>query len=417
MTHGGQVGFHKSLKMWFKRGSRLLPGREVGKRNVVFVAVKAGASDYYRGWVPTCAINENSKKVKAICVQNVTRDIVEWGDVFIWLKPAHTDHGALAAATLAKQSKKPVLIDMDDNVEMVPKTNPAEKKITQGVVLDNFRTWITYCDGVVTTNGTLCGYYEDKFGKKTWLVPNGLLLSQMPQQPRHDFNDGRVRLVWQGGQSHFDDLKMVAGAVRRVRETLGRGVKVSIMGFDGVMYRRRQRVRIDGAKKKKVEDVIKVMDAGIECDESFEPMVLDDYYAFLRKKSFDIGICPLIDNEFNRCKSNLKWLDYTWAGIAVVASDVGPYRQTMEPHRDAVLVPNTEDAWVEAIVQVARCKDLRQKLVANAWEHVKTYYDAAAIVPKWEKVVWDARSNYSGVRAFFGGMFESIKSRFVKPAK
>jgi len=40
----------------------------------------------------------------------------------------------------------------------------------------------------------------------------------------------------------------------------------------------------------------------------------------LAERSWDVGICPLTPTEFNRAKSNNKWVEYTSLGIAVVAS-------------------------------------------------------------------------------------------------
>ena len=48
-----------------------------------------------------------------------------------------------------------------------------------------------------------------------------------------------------------------------------------------------------------------------------------DYASFLdalKQRDWDIGVCPLVPTEFNRTKSNNKWIEYTSLGIASVAS-------------------------------------------------------------------------------------------------
>jgi len=48
-----------------------------------------------------------------------------------------------------------------------------------------------------------------------------------------------------------------------------------------------------------------------------------NYSAFmdaLKQRDWDIGICPLVPTDFNRAKSNNKWIEYTSLGIATVAS-------------------------------------------------------------------------------------------------
>lgn len=63
---------------------------------------------------------------------------------------------------------------------------------------------------------------------------------------------------------------------------------------------------------------------------------------------FDIGLAPLVDTAFNRCKSDIKCLDYLAVGVRPVVSDVLPYAS---PELDDLVerVPNTPDAWYEAL--------------------------------------------------------------------
>jgi glycosyltransferase involved in cell wall biosynthesis len=46
----------------------------------------------------------------------------------------------------------------------------------------------------------------------------------------------------------------------------------------------------------------------------------------LANLNLDIGVAPLRDCEFNRCKSNIKYLEMASVGVPLVASDVEPYR-------------------------------------------------------------------------------------------
>ena len=52
---------------------------------------------------------------------------------------------------------------------------------------------------------------------------------------------------------------------------------------------------------------------------------LQNYPCKLASIRPDIGLCPLTDTAFNRCKSPIKWMEYAMAGAATVASPVEPY--------------------------------------------------------------------------------------------
>jgi hypothetical protein len=59
-----------------------------------------------------------------------------------------------------------------------------------------------------------------------------------------------------------------------------------------------------------------------------------DYFQFrsqLSKLGWHIGLAPLVDNEFNRCKAPTKFIEYTEAGITTVASRVNVYAPHLQP--------------------------------------------------------------------------------------
>jgi hypothetical protein len=59
------------------------------------------------------------------------------------------------------------------------------------------------------------------------------------------------------------------------------------------------------------------------------PPVADyaDFIPYLRSLGWWVGLAPLEDNAFNRCKADTKWVEYSLAGMAVVASDTVVYRR------------------------------------------------------------------------------------------
>ncbi|MCW0417378.1 hypothetical protein NB689_003132 [Xanthomonas sacchari] len=70
------------------------------------------------------------------------------------------------------------------------------------------------------------------------------------------------------------------------------------------------------------------------------------YPQALAALGLDLALAPLEDNLFNRCKSNLRLLEYGACGYPVVASDLPPYRDGALP---VTLVKNRFRDWVNAI--------------------------------------------------------------------
>ena len=90
------------------------------------------------------------------------------------------------------------------------------------------------------------------------------------------------------------------------------------------------------------------------------------YPAYVSALSCDIGIAMLDDNEFNLGKSDLKWLEYTAAGLPTIASNVGPYNVSIYPDITGLLVQNTVSSWCDAIQKLIDEAELRRKLVIDA---------------------------------------------------
>jgi hypothetical protein len=87
---------------------------------------------------------------------------------------------------------------------------------------------------------------------------------------------------------------------------------------------------------------------------------------WITQQHFDIGIAPLADTAFNRCKSSIKTLDYAAMGLPVLASDREAYRGSPADSVGGTLLPDDPDAWFVALSRLARDGPLRQRLSDGA---------------------------------------------------
>lgn len=101
----------------------------------------------------------------------------------------------------------------------------------------------------------------------------------------------------------------------------------------------------------------------------------------------DIGICPLVDNAFNRSKSNLKWLQYSSLGACTLASRLDPYRAIQDGY-DGILVDETREAWADAVSRVVNDDKLRHQLGVNARQTLVEKWDVRKRCGEWT-AVWD----------------------------
>jgi glycosyltransferase involved in cell wall biosynthesis len=81
---------------------------------------------------------------------------------------------------------------------------------------------------------------------------------------------------------------------------------------------------------------------------------------------WDIGIAPLADTAFNRCKSSIKVLDYAAMGMPVLASDRAVYRGTLADGPGGWLLADDAGAWFVAVARLLRDAALRRRLAESA---------------------------------------------------
>jgi len=90
----------------------------------------------------------------------------------------------------------------------------------------------------------------------------------------------------------------------------------------------------------------------------------------IHNTSFDLAIAPLEDTNFTRCKSDLKFLDYSALGIAGIYSRVPSYEKTVRHLETGYLAENTPEAWADALECLLEDDSLRENMAAKAQQYV-----------------------------------------------
>lgn len=104
------------------------------------------------------------------------------------------------------------------------------------------------------------------------------------------------------------------------------------------------------------------------------------YDAFLDRFAsleWAIGICPLQNTPFNQVKSDLKWVEYTAVGAAVVASAGLMYEACCAGGCGLLAVD--DESWEGALQQLIDDPGLRLSMVAKAQERLRSERSLAAL--------------------------------------
>jgi glycosyltransferase involved in cell wall biosynthesis len=91
---------------------------------------------------------------------------------------------------------------------------------------------------------------------------------------------------------------------------------------------------------------------------------------FAHHFDWDIALAPLRNTLFTRCKSDIKFLDYSAIGAAGIYSRVPAYMSSVRHLETGWLVDNTTEAWGKAIEQLIHRRELRKQIGQNAYQYL-----------------------------------------------
>lgn len=96
------------------------------------------------------------------------------------------------------------------------------------------------------------------------------------------------------------------------------------------------------------------------------PMRWLSYQHFLAMHGRHIGLAPLLDLPFNQARSYTKFFDFTRCGAVGIYSPGSACAEVVRHGVSGLVVALEQEAWVTAILAVARDEPLRQSMLRNA---------------------------------------------------
>jgi len=103
-------------------------------------------------------------------------------------------------------------------------------------------------------------------------------------------------------------------------------------------------------------------------------------------EDFDIGLYPVLANEFNDYKCGFKALEYGAMEIPVVASPVGANRDVVSAGRDGYL-PRRKEEWIQALTSLIDDRDARRRMGQAGRLKVERDFNLSAVAKALAKVM------------------------------
>lgn len=255
-------------------------------------------------------------------------------------------------------SKVKIVYEIDDNLINLYPAHPFYELYNSKK--EYYIDYLKYSDLItVTTNSLREDFY--KYNSKIAILPNYIDTGIWGNNYEVKKANKKIKILFSGSKTHLNDLMIIEDVIINIYSRFQEQVEFIFWG--------------DLTEKiEKHCNVIKV-------SKHFNKY--SDYAEQLKSLNIDIGLIPLKKNKFNASKSNIKWLDYSAAGIVSILSDVEAYSSSVVNGINGILVKNETTAWVKAIEDLIINPEKRERIAENAREVVLSQYSIQKNAAKW----------------------------------
>lgn len=299
-------------------------------------------------------------------------------DIVVFHRP--DDPRKLELAMILKKMGKKIVVDNDDtfkdegsvklnswfNAERVKKGLSQINKIVDAFVIE--------ADLVTCSTEFLAEEYR-KLNKKVVVLPNYIDPFYFDEPLRNETDVVRIGITGSIGMS--SDLDVLAPIIKHYEND----PRVKIVFFSLPPN------RLDNPMVSKAyENEYNFLDSvNVEWHPTVNAGV---YYDKVNSLKLDLMLIPRADNYFNRCKSNLKFIESSMFEIPIIAQGFedgkSPYQIDPEDSKHMVIVTDNSQ-WIPEIEKLIVDKEKRREMGRKAREYVTEKYDINKNAHKWEE--------------------------------
>jgi glycosyltransferase involved in cell wall biosynthesis len=298
-------------------------------------------------------------------------------DIVVFHRP--DDPKKLELARLLKKQGKKIVMDNDDTFkdEGSVKLNTwfNEERVRRGLQHINATVdaFTIEADMVTVSTEVLAEEYR-KLNKNVVVLKNCIDPFYFDEPLRNESDVVRIGITGSIGMS--SDLDVLAPIIKHYEKD----PRVKIVFFSLPAN------RVEGGiQAKAYENEYNFLDS---VDVEWHPTVdAWTYYDKINSLKLDIMIIPRADNYFNRCKSNLKFLEASMFEIPVIAQGfddgLSPYQVDPEDAEHMLIVKDNNN-WITAIESLISNKEARRAMGKKARAYVEAKYDINKNAHQWE---------------------------------
>lgn len=300
-------------------------------------------------------------------------------DIIVFHRPVQP--AMLEAALLLKEAGKKIVMDNDDTyrsnsgvpVQMFGKDRD---KLDHAIstIDTRLKEFAKVADLVTVTTEFLKKEYEE-VNPNVIVLPNCVDPFDWDEPVPND--TGKTRILVTGSVASNKDYENIIPLLEKLKERKDVQLVLQALPADHPSLKESREIYRPELEFWKQYDV-----------EWYPFMSLTEYLDFLPTLKIDIMLIPRHDNYFNRCKSNLKFLEASMCKMATVAQSFpdgnSPYEVNEEDRQHMVLATTPED-WVDKVTDLLDNKEKIDILKEKSYEYVLNKYDINKCGDKWKE--------------------------------
>lgn len=294
---------------------------------------------------------------KAFRVKNITTlpPVTDGGTLLVQQHLPALDLAALRQFVQAWKSAGGRLIhDIDDDMLDAASLEARGVAGNAHEVVERVRLLATQADLVIASTRPLASKLR-ALNPNVAVVPNaidrelwGLHRPRNHHQGEFARRGDVVRIGYVGTPTHVADLDLIAPAMKALADRFGKRIEIEVIG--GFEKRPPTFGRRVGLPRR------------------------SDYPNFVRwlqaRVHWDIAVIPLVDDEFNRSKSYLRFLECAALDMAMVVSDVPTYRDVARHGENCLLAQATTEDWIKQVAMLVEDASMRRSLASRARQDI-----------------------------------------------
>lgn len=293
-------------------------------------------------------------------------------DVIVIARPTEppTQHLMAQLLRVPDHQRPRIVVELDDDLMSLPEHHLAHPMMADERRRERLHTAVENADIVTVTNEHLAKQVAlmRSFGSSDVrvvpnYVPERFVVPNVPTPGAF----GSPVITWAGSDTHRRDFDQVATALRQL-----------------LRERTDFRVRIVGAP---YADRLR---SAVPADAAYARIAqvpwIEGVPRYVPTLAGHIGLAPLEDDLFNRSKSDIRLKELAARGMAVLASNVGPYAESLVPR--AWVGETPEQTWEAGLTWLLNTPEHREHVASEGleWARENTLEAHAA---EWESALLD----------------------------